>query len=59
MSVSMKEVSLENAQIVFQNIITWTKKSSKGKLEWEKACHEANMQHKIFKTSMKTHFAPR
>jgi hypothetical protein len=55
----MKEVSLENAQIVFQNIITWTKKSSKGKLEWEKACHEANMQHKIFKTSMKTHFAPR
>jgi hypothetical protein len=31
----MKEVSLKDAQAVLQNIITLTKKSGKGKLEWE------------------------
>jgi len=53
----MKEISLKDAQVALQNIITWTKKYGKGKLDWEKACHEASMKHKKFKTSMKTHFA--
>ncbi len=55
--VGMKEVSLKDAQVVLQKIITWTKKSGKGRLEWEKACHESSMQHRKLKTSMKTHFA--
>jgi hypothetical protein len=53
----MKEVSLKDAQATLQKIIIWTKKSSKGRLEWQKACHEVNMQHRKFKTSVKTNFA--
>jgi hypothetical protein len=56
--VGMKEVSLKNAQVALQKtIITWTKKFSKARLEWEKAYHEANMQHKKLKTRVKTCFA--
>ncbi len=53
----MKEVSLKNAQATFQKTITWTRKFGKARLEWEKAYHEANMQHKKLKTLVKTHFA--
>jgi hypothetical protein len=53
----MKEVNLKDAQAAFQKTITWIEKSGKGRLEWEKACHEGGMQHKRFKTSVKTHFA--
>jgi hypothetical protein len=39
----MKEVSLKDAQITFQKIITWIKTFGKGKIEWQKACHEIGM----------------
>jgi hypothetical protein len=45
----MKEVNLKDAQATFHNIITWSKKSIEARLEWEKAYHEANMQHKKLK----------
>jgi len=54
---NMKEVNLKDVQVVFHKTITWTKKFEKGKHEWEKACHEANLLHKKLKSSMKTHFA--
>jgi hypothetical protein len=41
--VSMKDVSLKDAQVVLQKTITWTNKSKKGKHEWEKVCHEASL----------------
>ncbi len=41
--VGMKEVNLKDAQAAFQKTITWNKKSGKGKLEWEKGCHEGGM----------------
>ncbi len=41
--VGMKEVNLKDAQAAFQKTITQTKKSGKGTLEWEKACHEGGM----------------
>jgi hypothetical protein len=55
--VNMKKINLKDVQVVLQKTITWTKKSKKDKHEWEKACHEANLLHKKFKTSKKTHFA--
>jgi hypothetical protein len=39
----MKEVNLKDAQLAFQKTITWTKKSKKGKHEWEKVYHEAGL----------------
>lgn len=41
--VGMKEVSSKDAQITFQKIITWIKTFGKGKIEWQKACHEIGM----------------
>jgi hypothetical protein len=40
MNETKVSVSMKEAQAALQKIIIWTKKSSKGRLEWEKACHE-------------------
>jgi hypothetical protein len=40
----MKEVSLKDAQIAFQKIITWIITFRKGKIEWQKACHEIGIK---------------
>jgi hypothetical protein len=39
----MKEVYLNDAQFIFQKLIIWTKKSSKGRQEWEVPCVEINL----------------
>jgi hypothetical protein len=43
MGASMKKVSLKNAHVIIQKIITWNKKFGKGKHECEKACHEVDL----------------
>jgi hypothetical protein len=40
-----------------QKTITWTKKSRKGRHEWEKACVERGLQPQKLKTLMKKIFA--
>ncbi len=40
---SLKQVSVKAAQGNLQKIITWTKKSRKGKQEWERACVERGL----------------
>jgi hypothetical protein len=42
-SQCMKEVYLNDAQSIFQKLIIWTKKSSKGRQEWEVPCIETNL----------------
>ncbi len=54
--VGMKEVSLKDAQVAFQKIITWIKKSGKGIIEWQKTFYEVGMQHKKLKTLVKAYF---
>jgi hypothetical protein len=39
----MKEVSLKEAQSTLQKTITWMKKLSKRREEWEVACHEVSL----------------
>ncbi len=48
-NVGTKQVNLDNsmyAHAIIQKTITLTKKSEKGRHEWEKVCHEANTLHK-------------
>jgi len=40
---SLKQVNVKAAQRNLQKIITWTKKSEKGKQEWERACVERGL----------------
>lgn len=55
--MKMKEVSLKDAQAALQKTITWTKKSTKGKHEWDAACIEAGLPIRRLKTPVKTRFA--
>ena len=57
MCKSMKEVSLKNAQKSLQSCITWTKKSGKGRQEWEKACIDVGLPTRKLKTPVKIGFA--
>ena len=43
MCKGMKEVSLKDAQKSLQSCITWTKKSGKGRQEWDRACIDAGL----------------
>jgi len=52
----MKEVSLKEAQSTLQKTITWMKKLSKRRQEWEVACHEASLLPRKLKTLVKTRF---
>jgi len=52
----MKEVSLKDAQVALQKTISWTKKSRKGIIEWQKTFYEVGMQHKKLKTLVKAYF---
>jgi hypothetical protein len=51
--IKMKEVSLKNAQTALQKTIIWTKKSTKGRHEWDDACAEAGLPTRKLKTPMK------
>lgn len=42
-SKSFMQVDVKDAQVVLQKIITWTKKSGKGRQKWEKACIECRL----------------
>jgi hypothetical protein len=53
----MKEVFLKDAQSTLQKTITWSKKSIKGRQEWEVVYGEANLLPRKLKTPMKTEFA--
>jgi hypothetical protein len=54
----MKEVSIKEVQSSLQKIITWTKKSGKGRHEWVKVCRDAFLHHpRKLKTPIKTQFA--
>jgi hypothetical protein len=55
--IKMKEVSLKDAQTALQKTITWTKKSTKGRHEWDAACVEASLPTRRLKTLVKTRFA--
>ena len=55
--LKMKEVSLIDAQTILQKTITWTKKSTKGRQEWDTACVKASLPTRRLKTPMKTRFA--
>jgi hypothetical protein len=52
----MKEVYLNDVQSIFQKLIIWTKKSSKGRQEWEVPCVEINLPPWKLKTFVKTWF---
>jgi len=41
--ISLKHVNVKVAQDSLQNIITWTKKSKKGRQKWEKPCVEKRL----------------
>jgi hypothetical protein len=42
-SIGLKNVSVKEIQSGLQKTITWTKKSEKGRQEWEWACLESGM----------------
>jgi hypothetical protein len=50
-STSLTLVSMKDVQTSLQKIIIWTKKSRKGRHEWEKACIENEMWHWKLKTN--------
>jgi hypothetical protein len=54
--MDMKEVSLKDDQTSLQKMIIWTKKSSKGRQEWDKVYIEIGLLTRKLKTLMKTHF---
>jgi hypothetical protein len=56
-SKSLMQVNVKDAQVTLQKSITWTKKSSKGRQEWEKACIECGLLPQKCKTPIKTRFA--
>jgi hypothetical protein len=41
--VDIKEVNLKDEHVVIKKIITWIKKSRKGRHECEKACYEVGL----------------
>jgi hypothetical protein len=55
--MKMKEMSLKDVQAALQKTITWIKKSTKGKQEWDVACIEARLPIRRLKTLVKTTFA--
>jgi hypothetical protein len=56
-SKSLMEVNVKDAQATLQKTITWTKKFSEGRQEWEKACIECGLPPQKLKTLVKTKFA--
>lgn len=51
-----KEISLKEVQSALQKTITWTKKSGKGRIEWEAACRDTNISPRKLRTPVKTRF---
>jgi hypothetical protein len=49
--------SVKDVQTSLQKVITWTKKSGKGRHEWEKACINSGMWHWKLKILVKSKFA--
>jgi hypothetical protein len=43
--VGLQHVTMKDALASLQKTIIWTKKSGKGRQEWEWACVESGMQH--------------
>ncbi len=51
------KVSLKDTQFTLQKTITWTKKSGKGRQEWEAPCREVNLHPRKLRNFVKTRFA--
>jgi hypothetical protein len=47
-------VSVKDADVGLQKTIIWTKKSKKGRHEWEHACVKSGMRHQKLKILVKT-----
>ncbi len=56
-TTNLKQVNVKVAQGNLQKTITWTKKSKKGRQEWERECVERGLQPQKLKTLVKTRFA--
>jgi hypothetical protein len=56
-SIDFKEVNLKVTQFILQKKFTWTKKSSKGRIEWHRACLDVGFSHRKLKTLVKIRFA--
>jgi RPA family protein len=54
--VWLRNISVKKTQSGLQKTISWTKKSRKGRQEWEWACFKSGMQHQKLKTLVKTRF---
>jgi len=52
----LMQVSVNDAQTTLQKIITWTKKFSRSRQEWEKVCIECGLLPQKMKTLIKTRF---
>jgi len=52
----LMQVDVKDAQAILQKTITRTKKSSKGRQEWEKVCIECGLLFRKLKTLVKTRF---
>ncbi len=53
----LMQVDVKDAQAILQKTITRTKKSSKGRQEWEKVCIECGLLFRKLKTLVKTRFS--
>jgi hypothetical protein len=57
MTAGLKQVYVKVTQSSLQKTTTWTKKSGKGRQEWERACVERRLWPRKSKTLMKIRFA--
>jgi hypothetical protein len=53
----LKKVSVANTRKVMQATVTWTKKSGKGKIQWEQSCIKARLRPRTIPTPVKTRWA--
>jgi len=53
----LMQVNVKDAQTTLQKTITWTKKFSRSRQEWKKACIECGLSLQKIKTLIKTRFA--
>ncbi len=54
--VGLEHVNVKNAEVGLQKTITWTKKFTIRRENWEHACAESGMQHQKLKIPMKMKF---
>ncbi len=53
----LKRINVTNTRKVMQSCVTWTKKSGKGKMQWEQSCIQARLRPRTIPTPVKTRWA--